>query len=739
MAVRLASQRYRRKLTVSKPVEGLMKAKSLKILLLSVPLALIGVVHVAPGQQPIESPAAAESAGFAPLAPRTEHRFASRWATRIVNAYHYHRDDLEGSLSERMFDQYLELLDGNRLYFTAADIDDLQRYREYLHDALRSADLEPAFDIFNRYRSRVAERTATALELLQTQFDFSVDEDYRFDRSDLPWAASVEEIDEIWRRRVKNDWLMLKLADRGDEDILQVLTERYTNLDRRMKEFNSEDVFQLFMNAYTRSIEPHSAYLSPRSVENFEISMRLSLDGIGAMLQRETEYTTVAEIVPGGPADLDGRLKSGDRIIAVGQGEEDLVDVVGWRLDEVVELIRGERETVVKLEVLPSETGLSGPSQVIDIVRDEVKLEEQAAQSELLEMPGAEGLRRIGVIKVPVFYVDFQGRARNEPNYRSSTRDVRRLINELRDQDIDGLIIDLRGNGGGALIEATTMTGLFIDEGPVVQVRDSRGRVSLEQDREPGMAWDGPMIVMVDRYSASASEIFAAAIQDYGRGVVVGETTYGKGTVQNLIDLDEFSRSDGARLGQIKLTMAQFYRINGGSTQARGVIPDIALPTVGNPDDYGESALEYALPWGEITATDFAPVARLDGLIATARQRYEQRLLSDPELKELLADLSDWESEQGKTSVSLLESVRREEMKAQEARRAKRYGQTESDPAELDDDQAELPGDGDAADESDPDLYLHEAARILSDLIELDGEQALLAHRTDQAIGVERL
>jgi len=572
------------------------------------------------------------------LAPKTEHRFASRWATRIINAYHYGADS-ESNLSESMFDQYLDLLDGNRLYFTAADIEDLKRYRPHLHESLKSADLEPAFDIFNRYVKRVSERTEHALALLEQGFDFTVEEEYRFDRLEMPWPASNEELDEVWRQRVKNDWLLLKLADQDDEEIAETLTERYTNLDRRINEFNSEDVFQFFMNAYTRSIEPHSAYLSPRSVDNFEISMRLSLDGIGAMLQRETEYTTVMEVVPGGPADLDGRLKPGDRIVGVAQGDEEFTDVVGWRLDDVVSLIRGERETLVRLQVLPNETGLSGPSQVIDIVRDEVKLEEQAASSEVIEVPAGDGVRRIGVVQVPVFYVDFQGRARNEPNYRSSTRDTRRLINELVEEGIDGLVIDLRGNGGGALIEATTMTGLFIDEGPVVQVRDSQGRVTMERDREPGMAWDGPLSVLVDRRSASASEIFAAAIQDYGRGVIIGETTFGKGTVQNLIDLDEFSRSDESRLGQIKLTMAQFYRINGGSTQRRGVEPDIMLPTAGDPEESGESALDNALPWGEISPTEFSPVARLDGLVDLARERHQARLQSDEELQDMLAEI----------------------------------------------------------------------------------------------------
>ena len=667
------------------------------------------------------------------LAPKSEHRFATRLANRFIRSYHYHRDDFNGDMSSRIFEQYLRLLDGNRIYFTAADVADLERYREHLYEALRSADLEPAFDIFNRYVRRVDERTSHALELLEQGFDFTEDEEYQFDRTELPWAADRAELNEIWRKRVKNDWLLLKLADQEDVDIVETLSQRYSNLNRRISEFNSEDVFQFFMNAYTRSIEPHSAYMGPRSVDNFEISMRLSLDSIGAMLQRETEYTTVMEIVPGGPADLDGRLQPGDRIVGVAQGEDEMVEVIGWRLDDVVSLIRGERETVVRLRVLPSETGLSGPTREIDITRDQVRLEEQAASSDILDVPSGDEILRIGVVRVPVFYVDFQGRARNEPNYRSSTRDVRRLINEMKaDGGLDGVVVDLRGNGGGALLEATTMTGLFIDEGPVVQVRDSQGRVTLERDREPGMAWNGPLAVLVDRRSASASEIFAAAIQDYGRGVVIGETTFGKGTVQNLINLDEFSRSENARLGQIKLTMAQFYRIKGGSTQSRGVIPDIVLPTPGDPADFGESALEFALPWGEIDPTDFEPFADLSGLIETALERHQLRLEDDEEFVRLREDLSEWEANRDRKTVSLNLEARREEMERAEERRIARFGHGSASAVNgLADGPPEASDDDDEAESSD--LFLREAGRILADLIDLDRDKHLLAHRGSPA------
>ncbi len=708
-----------------------MNSRRLLTALLGLALLLPAALFLMPGSATLVDQPVAETR----LEPRPEHRFASRLATRFISGYHYHRIDLDADMSSRIFDQYLRLLDPNRVYFTAEDIADLERYRPHLSDALKTADLEPAFVIFELYQRRVAQRVEHARGLLEQGFDFTLDEEYRFDRTEAPWAADRDELDEIWRQRVKNDWLRLRLAGQEDEAIGTTLNDRYRNLGRRIAEFNSEDVFQFFMNAYTRSIEPHSAFMSPRSVDNFEISMRLSLDGIGAMLQRETEYTTVMEIVTGGPADIDGRLQPGDRIIGVAQGDEEMVDVVGWRLDDVVSLIRGERETVVRLEVLPADSALSGPSKVIDIVRNQVRLEEQAAQSELIELPDGDKQRRIGVIRVPVFYVDFQGRARNEPNYRSSTRDVRRLINELKEEDIDGLVIDLRGNGGGALIEATTMTGLFIDQGPVVQVRDSRGRVSLETDREPGMAWEGPLAVLVDRRSASASEIFAGAIQDYGRGVILGEPTFGKGTVQNLIDLDDLSRSQDARLGQIKLTMAQFYRIAGGSTQAKGVVPDIILPTPGDPADFGESALDFALPWGEIDPADFRPMADLSSLIERARERHLSRLDTEPELQQLLEEIAEWEAMQGRTTVSLNEAVRRAEMEESENRRQARFARNRPPHDTVNGPDLSLEEDDDENGEHD--LFLTESARILADLIELDREGHRLAHRTELKLQAE--
>ncbi|MDT8448738.1 MAG: carboxy terminal-processing peptidase [Wenzhouxiangellaceae bacterium] len=663
-----------------------------------------------------------------PLNPTSEQRFTTRLASRFLTSYHYKNAELDDTLSERIFKQYIALLDPNRMYLLASDIDQLERYRTRLDEALRSAEIEPAYEIFNVYRTRVAERIAHARKLLEGEFDFTIDESYRFDRSEAEWAASRDELDEIWRKRVKNDWLGLKLAEREVDDIHETLDRRYRNIGDRVSDFNSDDVFQFFMNSFASAIEPHSSYMSPRLAENFEISMKLSLDGIGALLSSDSEYVEVEEIVTGGPADLDGRLKAGDRIIGVAQGKDgEMVDVVGWRLDDVVDLIRGERETLVRLEILPAETGMKGPAEIIDIVRNEVKLEEQAAKASIEEIETPAGVKKIGVIDVPVFYVDFRGRARNEPNYRSSTRDVRELINELRGQGIDGLIIDLRGNGGGALVEATTMTGLFIDEGPVVQVRDSSGRVSVESDHEPGMAWSGPLAVLVNRSSASASEIFAAAIQDYGRGIILGEPTFGKGTVQNLFNLDNYITDESKKLGQIKLTMAKFFRINGGSTQERGVTPDIELPSWGDPTDYGESALDYAMPWSSIEQTEFDRLADLTPLLPSARERHLARRKNNDELRELIEDFEHFRKLDDRVSVSLLESERRREHEESEARRAERLGladpTTDPETPASEEGGAEETGPEEAGAEEQPDILLRESARILADLIELDQEQ----------------
>ena len=688
------------------------------------------------------------------LEPQMEQRYASNLATKFLTNWHYKDTRLDDELSSQIFDSYLELLDPNRIYFLSADVEVFERYRNSLDDALRHSDLLPAYQVFNVYLDRVRQRVSYARARVQQPFDFTIDEYYQYDREGEAWAKETAELDELWRLRVKNDYLRLKLTDKDDEAIVETLTERYDNLERRINELNTEDVFQFFMNAFAQSIEPHTAYLSPRNSENFEISMKLSLEGIGALLGRESEYTTISRVVPGGPAAKDGRLQVGDRITGVGQGREGkMVDVIGWRVDDVVDLIRGPKDTVVRLEVLPEDSSISGPSSVIDIVRNEVRLEEQAAKSSVIELPvdGTEDeVVKIGVIDLPVFYLDFNGRAENRPDYRSSTRDVRKEIASLEEQGVQGIVVDLRNNGGGSLLEATTLTGLFIDKGPVVQVRNSNGRISLEEDVEPGMAWHGPLAVLVNRYSASASEIFAAAIQDYGRGLVIGEPTFGKGTVQSLLDLDDYAPSDSPGMGQLKITMAQFFRVNGGSTQNRGVEPDIRFPSVGTPDEYGESSLSNALPWTSIDPARYAPSGDLSHMVAVTDSRYQGRIGDNEEFKWLLNDITEYNVHAEEKSVSLLESVGREKMAESEAKRAVRKEKRKSlDPllsedsvlavspnpegeADIGDAEEVAAEDEEEEEDEGPDLLLREAARIVADMAELESDLELLEHQFSQ-------
>jgi carboxyl-terminal processing protease len=693
--------------------------------------------------------AAVDSSESLRLEPDMDQRYASNIATRFLTNYHYKRTRLDDDLSSEIFDSYLELLDPNRIYFIASDIESFERYRTGMDDALRHSDLLSAYEIFNVYVDRVRQRVEYARNRVKEPFDFTIDEYYQYDREKEPWARDAAELDELWRQRVKNDYLRLRLTDKEDAAIVETLTERYDNLERRINELNNEDVFQFFMNAFAQSIEPHTAYLSPRSSENFEISMKLSLEGIGALLGRENEYTLISRVVPGGPADKDGRLQAGDRIVSVGQGQDGkMVDVIGWRIDDVVDLIRGPKDTVVRLEVLPEDSSVSGPTNLVDIVRNEVKLEEQAAKAEVIEVPIGEGSGeggetvKIGVIDLPVFYLDFNGRAQNLPDYRSSTRDVERLIGELREQGVRGIVVDLRNNGGGSLLEATTLTGLFIDEGPVVQVRNSSGRISLEEDDDAGMAWDGPLAVLVNRYSASASEIFAAAIQDYGRGVVIGEPTFGKGTVQSLLDLDDYGPSDKPGMGQLKITMAQFFRVNGGSTQNKGVVPDIRFPSAGDPQEYGERSFDNALPWTSIDAARFDPSGDLSRVVAVADNLHQKRVVDDQEFGWLLSDIDEYNEHVSETKVSLLESVGRQRMKEEEEERDKRKALRSSgdpllDPDDvladtIDPDMGEYPDmqeeESDAGDEEEkgPDLLLREAAHIVADMAGLQSDLELL-------------
>ncbi len=678
------------------------------------------------------------------LSPLPDQGKTAAFTMYTLSRVHYRSMPLDDALSVKIFDAYLEAIDNDKLFLLRSDVDAFAAYREKLDDAIRNQQLDPPFELFNRYIERVAERTAHARELLGQGFDFTVDEQYLYDRKDAQWAADSAELDELWRKRVKNDWLRLKLAGKQDNEIAETLDKRYSRFQERIGEIDSEDVFQTFLNAYAMAIEPHTSYLAPRTADAFEIQMSLSLEGIGAVLQRDDEYTVIRSLVPGGPAEKAG-IGVGDRILAVGQDKGGpMVDVIGWRIDDTVKLIRGPKDSTVRLDVVPAAASADSRPNRVAIVRQKVKLEEQAARKRIIEVGEGDSLRRIGVIELPTFYQDFEGRRRGEADYRSATRDVAKLLNEMKLENVDGVVLDLRNNGGGSLTEATELTGLFIDEGPVVQVKSAQGRVEVERDRRPGRTWDGPLAVLVNRVSASASEIFAAAIQDYGRGLIIGEPTYGKGTVQNLVSLDQLSGGGEARHGQLKFTVAQFFRVNGSSTQIKGVVPDIQFPVSMDAEDYGESVYDNALPWAEIESADYDRVANLDPIVPSLLARHQRRIVDDQEFRFWQEDIADYRRQRERKSVSLLESARRQERDQQESRRKDRQAlrvelglvddaaaarAARSDDGLQADERSvvEQAAEERARREGRPDALLSEAARILADAIALGNDDLHLA------------
>ncbi len=574
---------------------------------------------------------------------------------------HYKKVTMDDNLSSKIFDRYLDDLDSSHSYFIADDISEFERYRFFLDDAIIEGELEPAYQIFNRFQDRVIDRQKFMIKMIKAGFgdmDFSIDEAIDVDRQDAPWPKNSAEINELWRKRLKNEVLNLKLAGKELPDIQTLLLKRYTNQLNRVKQRNSEDVFRTYMNSFTQIYDPHTQYFSPRVSENFDIHMRLSLEGIGAVLQNKNEYTMVVRLIPAGPADKSGLIKPGDRIIGVGQGaDSNVVDVVGWRLDDVVELIRGPKKTVVNLEIIPVDAVDDHQTRLINITRNTVKLEEQAAQKKLITLDQGDRPYKIGIINLPAFYIDFNAYQKGDKNYRSTTRDVRKLVEELMAEKVDGIIIDLRDNGGGALQEAQSLTGLFIKEGPVVQVRGARGYRRVLKDTDPEIVYDGPLLVLINRMSASASEIFAGAIQDYHRGIVVGSQSFGKGTVQALEHL---------RRGQLKMTQGKFYRISGNSTQHKGIIPDIVYPTIYDKEKIGESALPEAMEWDKINSVDYHAYASLMEIIHHLQAQHKNRIKSDPGFEYLEQGIALLEEARKKDKISLNEMARKKEREESE-------------------------------------------------------------------------
>ncbi|MEL0136908.1 MAG: S41 family peptidase, partial [Halieaceae bacterium] len=501
------------------------------------------------------------------LAPTEAQSATLKELVEVIEERHYASRRYDDGLSAQHFVAYIDALDPQRMFFDAGDIAEFSKWKLELDNAARSGNLDPAFTMFNRYHEKLKQRLERILATLPetlAQFDYSVEEYLVIDHSTMPWAADTSGLDDRWRKRLKNQALSLKMADKAPEEIPTTLERRYQNQLNRLDQYNAQDVFQLYANTLAEQYDPHTNYFSPRRAENFDINMSLSFEGIGAILQIDDEYAKVTRLVPAGPADKQGDLRPSDLIIGVGQGEDGPIeDVVGWRLDEIVDLIRGPRNTTVRIEVIPGK-GKTDQRRIVPIQRNEVKLEEQAAQKSIIEIEDSNNRqRRIGVIDIPAFYIDFEAYRRGDKNYRSTTRDVKRLIDELVAEGAEGLVIDLRDNGGGSLQEANQLTGLFIEYGPTVQIRSAESRIWRDGKRRRSNYYEGPLAVMINRLSASASEIFAGAIQDYGRGIVVGELSFGKGTVQSLVPLQE---------GQLKITESKFYRISGDSTQHRGVI-----------------------------------------------------------------------------------------------------------------------------------------------------------------------
>lgn len=584
-----------------------------------------------------------------------------------VNRYHMRKHELDDALSSEFLDNYLESLDGGKAYFLASDIAEFERYRSQLDDALQRSNLQPAFEIFNRYQQRISERLEYSLGLIAKgvkSFDFNVDESLERDAKKSDWAKSHGELDDLSRRRLKDTIITMRLMGKADDEIEDTLERRFRNQLNRVKQANSEDAFEIYMNAFTQIYDPHTQYFSPKVSENFDINMSLQLEGIGAVLQSDDEYTKVVSLVTGGPAEKGQQLKEADKIIGVGQSRNEIIDVVGWRLDEVVQRIRGKKDTMVFLEVIPGDAKSDADTKIISIKRDTVNLEDRAAQSEVMEVDAPSGKKKIGVINVPTFYANLECLKNAGSQCRSTTIDVANLIEELKLQKIDGLVIDLRNNGGGSLTEVNQMLGLFIKTGPTVQIKSFNGSIEVLEDHDPDVLYDGPLAVMVNRLSASASEIFAGAIQDYQRGIIVGDRTFGKGTVQSLQPLNYGSRGD-----RLKVTMAKFYRVSGVSNQHAGIVPDIEFPSLIDHEEIGESSLPHALPSDQIRPARYHRNPLLETNLTYLRTAHEERASHNPEFQYIKDQMASIESARANTNVSLNWNTRQKEKQVLETRR----------------------------------------------------------------------
>lgn len=707
------------------------------------------------------------------LSPEPQQQLIAKEVVKVMENYNYKRVKINDSLSGVIFDSYLKKLDPSRNYLLASDVKEFEQYRTQLDDFLRAGDLSAFFKIFNVFQKRYEERIKFSITQIDQPFDFAKNEVYVYNREKSPWLSSTAEANDLWRKRIKYDLLNLRIAtgtaankikgdlklrdnsvneESGNKDTSLVksretLKKRYQNLLSQASKTNSQDAFQIIMDAFTQSVDPHTNYLVPTEAQKFNEEMARSFTGIGATLQLENEVVKIVSIVPGGPAFKAKTLNAGDRIIAVAQGKDEFVDIIGWRLDNSVQIIKGPKGTTVRLKIIPAGQELSSEPKIIEIVRERIVLEEQSAKKTIKTVVSNGKTYKIGVIDIPGFYLDFKAYQSGDPNYKSTTRDVKLILDTLKQQKVDGIVIDLRSNGGGSLIEAIELTGLFIKTGPVVQVKNMR-ETEVNQDDDPSIAWTGPLGVMTDRFSASASEIFAAAIQDYGRGVIMGTQTYGKGTVQSAIDMSRFistvdeiilktksspatnsnsnktgnkvtvggasSNTGAPKYGQINLTMAKFYRVNGSSTQHKGVIPDIQFPMIFPAEKYGESSEPSALPYDMIKPALYSPVANLNPIKPLLIQQHEQRMKASAEYKYLLEDVKQLKKLDEENSVTLNEAQLKKERDEQETINLARTNQRRALQG--------LPPlkKGEVAPKQDNDFIQDESLKVMADFIRLN-------------------
>ncbi|HYL71918.1 MAG TPA: carboxy terminal-processing peptidase [Candidatus Dormibacteraeota bacterium] len=685
---------------------------------LAIPVLLVLALALAGSAQ---APAGAATPAVLPpgaLAPTDTQRATARKVGRILEEAHYSRAALDERMSDTVYHRYLDFLDGQHSYFLARDVDEFSAYRLQFGDMIRTGNIEPAYVIFARFQQRNRERIQQAITLLKSEPDWTLNESFEFDRSKVGWPSDRATMDELWRKRVKNDALSLMLTGKQWPEVTDLLKKRYERVLKRVDQVTPEDVFENLMNAYARSFDPHSSYFSPRNSEEYRIQMSLNYEGIGASLQLIDDYVTIMNVIEGGPAAVAATLNTNDRITGVAQGHEGpYTDVIGWRLDDVVQLIRGKAGTTVRLQVLPAGAAPGTAEKNLEFVRNKVTLEAQAAHKEVKTVARNGKQLKIGVITVPGFYQDIAAQNAGDENYRSTTHDVLKLVKELKGENIDGLVLDLRGDGGGYLPEATALTGLFINHGPVVQLRDTAGRLEVLDDPEPAPAYDGPLAVLVDRLSASASEIFAGAIQDYHRGVILGQTTFGKGTVQNLVPLDSRWATKPSS-GQLTVTIGKFYRVTGESTQHRGVEPDVALASPLDTKEVGESALESALPWDRIAGVPFkaSPVLATAPAVAALATEEDARAQHDPDYRWLVSDIAALDTVRGQKSLSLNLKQRREEraridterLSRENSRRAAKNLPPIKSVEELDKDKTK---------DAVADVVLEQATQVMADIV----------------------